>query len=297
MTLEAVRGATGRAPGPVRPEVPPGLLDVELVLAADGRTRVERLVQRFPQRVTTPMYLDPAAPGTAFLCVQNPSGGVFAGDRLTTRLRAAPGAGVQLSGQSATQVYAGGAAGHDYRLIVEPGAVLEHVPRTTIPHRDCDYRQQVHVELRGDGTYLGWDVLAAGRIGHGERFAFRAVDLRTSVSCDGVPVATEALRIVPARRHPAEPGVLGGWDYAATVLLVAPARARSVWVELADELATTCELRPDRVAAVSELPDGAGLVVRILAGRAPAVHGALRETWAIARRILLGRSSMPERIL
>ncbi len=52
-----------------------------------------------------PFHLDAAAPDMAFVYVQNPTGGVFAGDRLLTSVTADPGARVHLTTQSATKLY------------------------------------------------------------------------------------------------------------------------------------------------------------------------------------------------
>ncbi|MDQ4117471.1 MAG: urease accessory protein UreD, partial [Actinomycetota bacterium] len=156
----------------------PGLLELDLVRATDGRTRVAGWAQRFPQRVTTPMYVDDSAPGTAYLCVQNPTGGLFPGDHLRTRVRLEPGAGLQFGGQSATIVYGGGPARQSYDVVVGDGAVLEHVPGTTIPHPEAELYQRSRVRLDGDAVYLGWERLASGRIARGERHAYRLLDCR-----------------------------------------------------------------------------------------------------------------------
>ena len=59
--------------------------------APDGRTVLAERRQRFPLRMTVPMYLDAGDRGMAFVYVQNPTGGVFAGDRLASRVDARPG--------------------------------------------------------------------------------------------------------------------------------------------------------------------------------------------------------------
>lgn len=281
---------------PARTAVPTdGLLEIDLAPRADGRTGVAGLVQRFPQRVTAPMYLDTEAPGTAYLCVQNPTGGLFPGDRLRTRVRVRQGAGLQLAGQSATQVHPGAdAAEQHYEFVVDDGGVLEHLPHPTIPHRAAVFGQDSTIALHGDAVYLGWEALAAGRIGHRERFAFTSATTRLRLENDGVAVARETLRLVPGRADPSTPGVLADHDYVASMLIVAPHRQEA----LGGLAARTAELLSDgdSVGAVSPLPDTVGLGVRILADRAPALRHALRTVWSAARAALLGRHRLPERI-
>lgn len=274
----------------------PGLLELDLVRAADGRTRVARWAQRFPQRVTAPMYVDDAAPGAAYLCVQNPTGGLFPGDHLRTRVRLATGAGLQLGGQSATIVYGGGPARQSYDFVVADGAVLEHVPGTTIPHPDAELYQRSRVRLDGDAVYLGWERLASGRIARGERHAYRLLDCRTEVVADGRCLAVDTLRLDTLTGDPDRPGVTGGHDYVVAFVIAAPRRPDRL-ERLADELAVLLDASTDPVGAVSSLPGGAGLVVRVLGTRAPAVLRVLATTWLAARRTLADRPGIPQRIL
>lgn len=282
-------------PPTVAPLRTDGLLEIDLAPRADGRTGVARLVQRFPQRVTTPMHLDPEVPGAVHLCVQNPTGGLFGGDRLHTRVHLAPGTALALGDQSTTQVHPGGVASARYAFAVEDTAVLEHVPRPLTPHRDAVLVQDTVVDLHGDAVYLGWEALAAGRVGHGERFAFGSATLRTRVCHDGVPLVRESLALVPDRADPRAVGVLADADYVASMLVLAPRRDAAL-EGLAAHLTAVLTGRPGAGGAASPLPDGVGVTVRVLATRAPALHSALRAVWSAARAALLGRHRLPERI-
>ena len=69
-----------------------GLLALRFARAERGApSRLVERRQRFPLRLTVPLYLDPAEPGMAFVYVQNPTGGVFPGDDLTTEVTADEG--------------------------------------------------------------------------------------------------------------------------------------------------------------------------------------------------------------
>ncbi|MGH2870596.1 MAG: urease accessory protein UreD, partial [Solirubrobacteraceae bacterium] len=82
-----------------------GLLELRAATDGYGRTYLAEHQQRFPLRITTPMYLDPGDRGMAFCYVQNPTGGVFAGDLLVERLVVEPGARLHVTSQSATKLY------------------------------------------------------------------------------------------------------------------------------------------------------------------------------------------------
>ncbi|WP_328306832.1 urease accessory protein UreD [Actinomycetospora sp. NBC_00405] len=272
-----------------------GSLEIDLVRRVDGRTGVAALVQRFPQRVTAPMYLDDDAPGAAYLCVQNPTGALFDGDHLRTRVHVGPGAGLQLGDQSATQVMPSRSASQRFAFRVDGGGVLEHIPHPVVPHRGATFAQDTEIDLRGDAVYLGWEILAPGRVGHGERFVYASVSQRLCLRCDGEPVARENLTLVPAGADPRTPGTLGAADHLATAVFAAPARTEVVEA-LAPMLTAALADVPYVRGAASPLPETVGVTVRVLATRAPALRAALRTAWALARRELLGRHRLPGRI-
>ncbi|MHC9295237.1 urease accessory protein UreD [Mycobacterium sp. LTG2003] len=264
-----------------------GALHVDLVADPAGRTRVARLVQQFPQRVTAPMYLDPDDPGRAYLCVQNPSAGVFPGDRLRTCVSAARGTRLYLTSQSATQVFAPHAgsaddvARADFDFRVADGAVVEYIPKTVIPQSSSRYRQQTSVSVETGGVFIGWESLAAGRIGHGERFRYHSYDLRTTVSCDGVVLARDRMLLCPTATDVTGAAMLAGYDYFAAMTVVAPGGDVTGLIEALRTVAT------DEVpCGVSALPGGVGATVRVLGHRAPALAGAEQALRAAARRAL-----------
>lgn len=264
-----------------------GLLELDLIRGRGDRTRIAASTQRFPQRITAPMYLDEEDPGMAFLCVQNPTGGVFPGDRLHTAVTVRPRARLHLTAQSATQVYSGGApAQHDYRFEVHDGALVEHFPKTTIPHKSAHLIQSTRIDMLGDSVFIGFDTMAAGRIGHGERFEYGSLRADTTVSVDGTLRSFDALRLEPRERDPGGYGRLAGHDYLATLLVLAPKRSLQ---PLAATFNNTLRRSPGAIGAASTLPDAIGVSVRFLSDRAPTVHNIFLDLWSDARRILLSR--------
>lgn len=270
-----------------------GALHVDLVGDPTGRTRVSRLVQQFPQRVTAPMYLDADDPHRAYLCVQNPSAGVFPGDRLSTRVTAGPGTGLYLTSQSATQVFAPHAgsaddvAVADFDFCVADGAVVEYVPKTVIPQSASRYRQHTSVSVETGGVFIGWESVAAGRIGHGERFRYHSYDVRTTVRCDGVVLARDRMLLRPAVADPTGSGMLCGYDYLGSMIVVAPGGDVAGLMELL-RTADTREV----LCGVSALPGGVGATVRVLAHRAPVLAEA-EQALRAAAKCALARLSAP----
>ncbi|MBO0681013.1 urease accessory protein UreD [Mycolicibacterium sp. S2-37] len=271
-----------------------GVLDVDLVRGRDGRTRVAQLIHQFPQRVTVPMYLDENEPGRAHLCVQNPSAGVFPGDRLQTRIHARAGTALYLTAQSATQVFAshsGSETDHATAAVditVSAGATVEYFPKTVIPHSGSDYRQTTTLTVELGGVYVGWESLAAGRIGHGERNRYRRCDLRTSVLTDGRVRARDRLLLQPVAGGVSGPGVLHGQDYLATLIVVAPGQDMDAMLSsLRAEAARHEPLR----CGVSALPGGVGVMARVVVDRAPTLTRIERAMRSVATHQLSGRAA------
>ncbi|MGE2731626.1 urease accessory protein UreD [Mycolicibacterium vaccae] len=264
------------------PRIRPGELVVEVVADAHGNTRAATLRQRYPQRVTMPLRCDPRHPGSATLCVQSPSGGAFSDDLLSTEVHCGSGTHLHLTTQSATQVFAGDGPGarQQVRMTVRTGAVLEYYPGTVIPHRDSLFTQQVDVDVETGGVYLGWEALAAGRIAHGERYAFDRYDAAFLLRVDGRPVARDRQVIRPAQA----PGGLIDGDYLATFVAVAPGRDIE---PLLDELRSRLGDLAGCSAGAGRLPHDAGVFLRLTASGAPELRRAQRQLFDSARAALV----------
>lgn len=270
-----------------------GLLDLAFRVAGDGRTVLAARRQRFPLRFTVPLELDPALPEMAFVYVQNPTGGVFTGDRLLTRIEAGPATRLHVTTPSATRAYRmeSGYAEHVAELRLGPGSYLEWLPEALIPQRGSRFVSRTAVHLDEGAAYVGAELVAPGR--HGESFAYDLLELElTVVDAAGRELCVDRLRLEPARRRPSARGLLGHATYVGTVIAVADGHD-------GERLAAATDRRlaelTDVAAAAGVLPDGIGMLARILGGSSPAVRTAIDAAWAEARRALLGAPLPPRR--
>lgn len=272
---------------------PPGELHLTLCRDPRGRTSLQSRRQRFPLRTTIPFYLDSVALDMAFVYVQNPTGGVFAGDHLLASVAAGPGARVHLTTQSATRIYRteGALARQELRFKLGAGAYVENIPDPLIPHAGSRYCQETSVELALGAMFVAAETVAPGRRARGERFAYDLLELRTVVSRDGQELCAEALRLEPSRARVDRAGVLGASDYLVSLIAVAPesdagALAASIDAALAEDGSVR--------GAAGELPGGVGALARILAPNAVSANRASRGAWAAVRAALIGLP-LPER--
>jgi urease accessory protein len=273
-----------------------GLLDLRFVAAPDGRTRLARRDWRFPLRTTAPMYLDPSSRDMAYIYVQNPTGGVFPGDRLETRLVLDAGARVHLTTQSATKIYGTNEAealqSIDIRLA--SGSYLELVPDLVIPQARSRFRQRVDVSVAPDAGFFMSEMVAPGRAARGERFEYSALDLRTCVlDHDGNELVADALFFEPARRSPDRRGLIGRFPFVGTALAVAPSCDGSELARAIDDACT--RIGDDVVAGGCPVHGDVGAAVRVLAASHRSLREVLDVVWGIVRERLAGAPPPPRR--
>jgi urease accessory protein len=271
-----------------------GLLELSFDVDRGGRTYLAGLRQRFPLRTTVPLYLDERKPEMAFIYVQNPTGGVFAGDHFVQRVVSRPGTRAHVTTQSATKIYRanGDGARQDLDFHLGEGACLEHIPDPVIPHAGCRFEQTLTVELANRAVFVGAEIIAPGRRASGERFAYDSLRFRTDISTTDGELCAETLLLEPARRPPQSPGLLGQYDYVASLLALAQGRdAEALAARLDRELAGV----PEVLGAAGVLPNGAGVLARILARSPIAAQRTVRLAWLAAREELLGSPLPPRR--
>jgi urease accessory protein len=270
-------------------EQPAGRLDLHFALGGDGRTALVRREHRFPLHFTAPLYLDGNLPGMAFVYVQNPTGGVFGGDRLEMSIAADAGTAVHVTTTSATKLYRteGDGAVQRVSLDVGAGAFLEYLPEPLIPHAGSRFEQHVVAVVGEGGALVTAETLAPGRVAHGEAFAYDRLLLRTAVRTPESDVCAETVLLEPANGRPDRRGLLGEFPYLSTLLAVAPGRDPEA---LADALDDAVRDVPFAFGAAGTLPREQGAVVRVLARTSPAVTAALAVAWRVARELLLGHA-------
>jgi urease accessory protein len=225
----------------------------------------------------------PTAQGWTELVMVNSSGGIAAGDRLSTRIAAVPGARVTVSGQAAERFYRArpgdGPAEIANRIDAAAGAAVEWLPQETIVYDGAAVSRRLAVELAAGASFLGIEMLMFGRALMGESVRRLRLRDRLAVNRGGVPLLLDAIRIDgDAASLLARAGIAGGMSAVATLVYVA-ADAETRLAVLREALQKT-----DAEAGASA-EDGL-MVARVLAPSA----AALRHAVAAALFVLRGRS-------
>lgn len=238
-----------------------------------GKTALLRDTQKAPLMVVRPFAL-PC--GTLMVFIVNPTGGVLGGDHSEVRVRVEAGARALVLTQSATRVQPSGdgqAATQDVTLDVEAGGRLEFYPERTLPFAGSSFRQTLHAELE-EGAELGLtETLASGRVGGGERLAFREYASRVEVRRGTERLYLDSLRLRPGE-HTRAPGIWSERDYVAS----------GVWVGAGE--VTDWPTVPGRLATGRTA--GGAVWLRGVAGRGPVLDAELNQAREALRRQLFG---------
>lgn len=288
MSVPAVSGAFGPRPGEVGKW---GRLALRLA-ARGGRTVVADQFWTLPLQVMPPSYQDDD--DEAYVYLLNPTGGIVQGDRLETEVVLEAGARGLLTTPSATKVYRmdAGQAEECVRLVLRGDAALEYLPDPTIPFAGARLARRTMVDLDPAATLILTEVVAAGRVARGERFAFERLAIDVEVRVAGEPALVDRLRLAPGDGSPARPGIWDGRDYCGALYACSP----RLDADLAARLAALVEARAEVYAGAGQPASGLA-VVRVLGSASDAVRALLFDAWDLLRRPLLGKPARPLRKL
>jgi len=230
-------------------------------------------------------HLDPALPAMAFLTISSLGGGVLQGDRLEIDISIEEGAQLHVGTTSATRVYGmpHGAAEARTNFTVARAAYGEYLPDPFIPYAGSRFTGHARHVVAEGGALLLAEVVGPGRQARGESLAYDFFNSDTEVRRpDGSLLFRDTTRLCPPDDL-ASLGLLGSYRAIGTLYAIAGGVDASVF----DRTIARCE-EIGLLAGCSDLPNGAGIWLRVMAHDSPSAHDAVREAWAAARVQILG---------
>jgi urease accessory protein len=172
----------------------------------------------------------------------------------------------------------GEAAQSQVMLRVDSGALLEYLPDELIPHEGAWFEQQTTVHLAPGGHAIVAEVVAPGRLHHGEPFTYRRLALRLRAVYAGRPVVWDRLILEPATWSFGRRAIVGPFTHVATLYALGP-RADGELVAELHRLVAECGLHGSVTAG-----DCAAVIVRALGHSAYALAGVLCAAAAHCRQ-------------
>ena len=131
------------------------------------------------------------------------SAGILKGDHFSYDICCDPGTKTMITEQSYAKIFdtGEGAASKEQVICLKKDASLYYRPCTVIPFGNSSYEGDLRVCMSKEGELAYSDILAAGRVGMGEKFAFRRYRNRVSVEHDGQPVWIDNCLLEPDLRQ------------------------------------------------------------------------------------------------
>lgn len=236
----------------------------------------------------------------AVVHLHNVSGGILSGDSLHLSIEAGPAARVQITSVGATRIYRhrpGRATAHlSTSIQVADDALLEYLPDAVIPFAGSRFSQSTAVSLGRSAGFIGWEILAAGRVAGGEEFAFDSFRSECEIRCGTRPLALERYTLAPSVRDPRSAARWGRFRYSATLYVCHTGVAPPRWIELESRLNELAFGRTSHAErwGVTTLIAG-GIVIRGLALEAHQVAAGLNAFWGHAKQDLWGEPAIAPR--
>ena len=260
----------------------------------DGRTRLVKSHVKPPLVVQRTLYLDENLDDMAFVYLANPTTGIFQGDRQTIEIKVSPGAKAHVTNQSATKIHAMPelSASLDTRLIVEEQGYLEYLPEPIIPFQGARFSQRAHISVATNGTLIYAEIIAPGRLAHGELLAYHHLSNSLTVSRpDGFPIYHEAYCLQPEVRFLLASGILMNERRSTlgTMLIVTNDLEAAVLADrLRECLYGSFAASWDNKVGITSLSGGHCVRIKVIGIETQSVKSILTHLWSASRRQLLG---------
>jgi len=271
-----------------------GRLEIAFAHDPSGRTYLRRQYASYPYHVCRPLSFAGDPVGMATIYVQSCAGGIFRGDRLREHLVAEEGAAAHVTTQASTIVHSmdRGSAGQEVLIEAATGSLMEFLPDPFILFPQSRFASSLCVRAHAAATvvvadsFICHDPAAAGAMF--DRFQ---ADLRVE-DPQGRLLMLDRCRTAGAVVADRRPGITGAFAAQGGLFVIQRQGASSA---LVDALRTATTGVADVYAGASELPNGCGAWLRVMAADAVALRAAMTAAWQAVRRALTGRTPAPRR--
>jgi urease accessory protein len=232
------------------------------------------------------------ATGECLAHLNNVSGGVLGGDRLELEIEVNKRAQAQITTTGATRIYAPRIGSDDSlcsaSIHLHEGGLLEYLPDPVIPFRGSRAEQRTRIHMQDGATLFWWEILAPGRVGHGECFHYECLRVASEIWTGATPILIDRMRLEPGGRPVKSPARFGGGYFLTTFVIAQVGARQSLWREVESELAG--QIETDGVVwGISALP-AHGILIRGLSDSGLSIAPGLYTFWKAAKMLLCGRS-------
>jgi len=259
-----------------------------------GRTYIRRQFVGYPYHVCRPLTFGGDPWGMATLYLQSCAGGIFRDDRLHEHIVAEEGTAAHVTTQASTIVHSmdRGSARQEVLIEAAAGSFIEVVPDPFILFPRSRFASDLRIRAHENATVVVADSFIchdpAGTDAVFERFQS---ELRVE-DPQGNLLALDRFRTTGATVAARRPGITGPFAAQGGLFVL---QRQGASPALADALRKATADIGQTYAGASELPNGCGAWLRVMAGDGIGLRTAMTAAWQAARTTLTGRTPVPRR--
>lgn len=273
-----------------------GYLNLGFELDARGKSILRELDRRAPLIVQQELYFDREMPEMPCVYILSSGGPNVDGDRYQQNITLKKNSFAWISTGAATKIaeMRNNYSGMVQNIVLEENAYLEFMPEPIYPCRHarfiCDTRMVVHptASCFYSEIYMGGRKYYDG----GELFEYDIMSVCTHAERpDGSQLFREKFVIDPNAVNVRQIGIMHDFDVFANVLVLTPAEN----IERIYEATSAFYDKERRLAAgITHLPNGAGLLYKVLGMEPGPVKAIVREFCSSVRKVVKGKPLPPE---
>ncbi len=248
--------------------------------APDGRTRLAQ--RKITGKLIRVGRMHRGTENSLHARIQHIGPGLLPGDDLSLEVDLGENTRVYLSGQGATRLHPCHREGRSITSAItarlSPDANLVALWDPIIPFANTDSHQQTRLDLAPDSNIIWMETIAAGRVAHGEEFAFRRLRMQLSIRINRREMLCENACITPEQCTAAT-----GWGrskFLTSLYLASPQLPTLPWNDWDSKIARELAAHPVDWAITQPTP---GLAV--LRALAPTREASQAPALALANRV------------
>lgn len=267
-----------------------GYLKLRFSLDRHGHSALREIDRRVPLIAQQALYFDEEWPGLPCLYILSSGGPNVDGDRYQQDIIVEKDAFGWISTGAATKLaeMKYNYSGMVQNITLEAGAYLEFMPEPVFPCRNTRFICDTRIVIDPTATLFYSEIYQPGRKHYvkPEMFDYDVL----SVCChgerpDGTRLFREKFVIDPARRDPRSLGIMGRFEiFANVVVLTPPECAEKIYASTPAGIDTVRML----ATGVTTLPNGAGLLFKVLGNDTGLVKRTVREFCSTVRMAVKG---------
>jgi urease accessory protein len=265
-----------------------GYLNLVFAIDREGKSILRELDRRAPLIVQQELYFDRYAPQMPCVYILSSGGPNVDGDRFTQNICVKAGSQAHVSTGAATKLacMVDNYSGMAQNITLEQDAYLEFLPEPVIPCRHSRFVCQTNMQVHETATAVYAEIYACGRkhYGDGEMFEYDLLSLQTRGTRPNKELLfSEKMVIEPQKYDVRTLGTMSNYDVFANVIVMTPR-------EHADAIFEATDVYQGRSMAVgiSRLPNGAGLIYKVLTNSSAHAKAKVRELCSMVRSEVKG---------